>query len=59
MTPTQPPIIALGHPVRLATRSPLIEQAAALERTLQAIWTAAELRANARLIDAYLARNKK
>ncbi len=45
--------------IRLATRSPLIEQAAALARKLQSTWTAAELRANDRLIDAYLERNKQ
>lgn len=44
--------------IRLATRPHLLEQAATLARTLQSIWTAAELRANDRLIEAYLERIK-
>lgn len=50
---TQPLII------RLATTTYPREQAEALAVKLQALWTAEELRANARLIDQILAREMK
>ena len=62
MTPLITVALALGHPVgypvRLATSQYPREQAEALAVKLQAIWTEAELRANARLIEAYLERSK-
>lgn len=45
--------------IRLAARPEPIEQAAALAAQLQSMWTAAELRANARLIDQILAKEKQ
>ena len=51
--------VALGHPIRLAPRHALCEQAEALAVKLAALWTAAELRANDRLIDQILSRDLK
>ena len=63
MTPLITIALALGHPVgypvRLATNPYPREQAEALAVKLQAIWTEAELRANARLIDQILAKEMK
>ena len=62
MTPPITVALALGHPVghpvRLDTHPYPREQAEAMAVKLQALWTDEELRANARLIEAYLERSK-
>ena len=45
--------------IRLATSPVLTAQAEALALKLAVLWTAAELRANARLIDQILAKEKQ